>query len=343
MDDSAVRAMQGEYCGPASSASLDPARHVRPDAPVQDERHDVSVSTPLVPVFVGELPDEAQAPAAPARFGEQFARPHEAVRHRIEREPVVRDLEPHLAIAHRRAELDRMRRPVLVGVFDDVREQLARAEVEAVGVFRVEPGTPGELPEPLARLADRGEVVREGQPVRSRQGAPVRLRAARLVGAGLKRRRARCGRHRGRRRSERAVDPGGLEDLPTHPGGTDQDHLAASLRLGASGGEAACELPMEAMNVTPDRSIANRPAAVVVRYENCCSTFSRCPQGPAGRRARSWSDHHLGFPESCASHSPLCLGRNPAGRPLPGSGSRPRNRALTLPICSECRGKMTKR
>ena len=200
--DGAIGPAQGKRRRAPVPAPIRPARCAlrsagrRSGLTVKHERNDVLAAAPLVAAFVGELPDEAQTPPAPARLGERGRGPRERMRDRIERPSVVRDLERDVAVVHRHVERDRMRALVVVGVTDDVGEQLGGAEIEAIEVVGRESGFVAEHPEPVARLRYRGDLVGERQPARS-----ARTRAAGLAGGRATRRRARSGRHRDRARS----------------------------------------------------------------------------------------------------------------------------------------------
>ena len=243
----------------------------------------------------------------------------------IEREPVVRDLELCLAIARCRAEVDRVRR-------HGARRRIRRCS-SATRPRRGRGGRCCSASSPAPSASPRSHSL--ASPTAARLFASVN----RCVAAGRALRREPLGPSGpGSSGAERAaggievaddrnerVDPGGLEDLPTHPGGTDQDHLAASLRLGARGGEE---------HANSDGGDGGHPGQVdrepagggrgAIR-ELLLDLFG-CPQGPAGRRGRSWSGSPSQvFLSHVHSRSPLCLARNPAG-PCRGSGSGPRNR-----------------
>jgi hypothetical protein len=133
---------------------------------LQHQRHDVLLAAARVAALVGELLHQAQAGTTRPRLvgGGRGAR--RAPGDRVERPALVGDLERRGALVHARAELDPVLARVVVGMADDVSQQLGRAELQAPDVLGLDRKLRAEPSNPVTRAPDGGEFAGQREPAR---------------------------------------------------------------------------------------------------------------------------------------------------------------------------------
>ena len=89
-------------------------------------------------------------------------------RDRVERPAVVGDLERRGAVVHAGTELDLVLTRTLVGVADDIAQQLGCAELEAPDVLGLDGEFRAETTNPVGSAPDRGELAVKREPARRR-------------------------------------------------------------------------------------------------------------------------------------------------------------------------------